>query len=179
MNKWWALAILFLVIVLALGAVWWSVVRPDLAPHARAQAQLAEQDPIWRMAPRTMKDRNQHWAILEGDNWRRWDRAEVTTIGRHYDMGVASQSGFPEWERAAIDAGWRLVGRICDRNYPEANYAKQLGEWSAILHVKSGIGVDVFTVYITIPASETGQIPSGNQFPVGSLETPADCLDGV
>lgn len=165
-----AAALVFVAAALAYAG--WRHFRPEKAPHARQQAQLAAHDALWQTVPSSMRLQSS-WTVLGDAAWVPWANS-LTGVGRYYTSTLPKAAALAEWERSAGTAGWILAGRRCDGAHVTLSFTKTLGRWPALLRIRDDVTL-ALGASIRLPLSPGQRLPSGSSVNVG---TPAVGLSG-
>ena len=113
-----------------------DLVRIDLDPDAREQANAASADALWHAVPASAHER-QRWTILKQADWFSWGQKR-TTVGRRYDPSSDVQADLDAWIPSATAAGWHTLSRSCPDPYDSTvsvTFSKTVARWSARLEI--------------------------------------------
>lgn len=162
-------AVAVIVGLLAVLLTSWDSIR--YAPHAREQARLANDDPLWRTIPPSMTEKGRD-TVLADAPWLPWSDAP-TSASAYYTSDLPPDAIVQEWEHAAVAAGWRVAGRICAVGQATLYFTRRLGRWPATLEVQyPEDGGQFLHVQIAVPQAPEGPRPGGRSS--GPLDPNAD-----
>jgi hypothetical protein len=135
-----------------------DLVRIDLDPDAREQANAASADALWHAVPASAHER-QRWTILKQADWFSWGQKR-TTVGRRYDPSSDVQADLDAWIPSATAAGWHTLSRSCPDPYDSSvsiTFSKMIARWWARLEIAYERYSNTIKVNITMdqPASSS------------------------